>query len=232
MKRQYANYLLNKTVDDYNKIAEKFSSTRNYLSKDVLELKQYAEDGDSIFDLGCGNGRLSELFNGMDVRYLGGDSSDRLVEIAKGRYPEEKFIVLDPVQIDIPDNAFDKIYCLSVFHHIPSVELRLEYLREIRRALKDGGSLILSVWDLWNKPGTFWQIIKSGFLNPRLDLNDIYLPFKDQSGKVMANRYIHCFKKNEIEKLLLETGFSIQSIDVQFRGLSRQNENIIAIAQK
>lgn len=230
MNKKYANYLLYKTIDDYNKIAEKFSSTRNFLSKDILELKKYALEGDYIFDLGCGNGRLSELFDDMDVSYIGGDSSDKLVEIAQKRYPKRDFFALNPIELDFDDSTFDKIYCLSVFHHIPSVEMRVKYLKEIRRVLKPNGLLILSVWNLWNRPGTFIEIIKSGIFHPKLDLNDIFLPFKD--GETKVNRYIHCFKKNELEKLLFETGFEINSIEMQFRGLSRQNENFLAIAKK
>lgn len=232
MNRKYAQELLKKITGDYNKIAVQFSSTRNYLSADLLELKQYAEAGDYILDLGCGNGRLSELFKDLKVRYLGGDSSSKLVEIARERYPNKEFVTLNPIKLDFAPESFNKVYCLSVFHHIPSVEFRLNYLAEIYNVLKPGGYMILSVWNLWNRPDTFWQIIKNGIFHPKLDLNDIFMPFRDQAGKTLANRYIHCFKKNELEKLLLETGFEIDVIEVQKRGLRRVNENFLVVARK
>lgn len=232
MNRKYAETLLKKTTQDYNNIAEKFSSTRNYLSADLLDLKRYAESGDKVLDLGCGNGRLSELFNDMDVEYIGGDASSKLVEIAKKRYPDRDFRTLDPIQLDFEPESFDKVFCLSVFHHIPSVEFRLNYLAELRNVLKEGGYLILSVWNLWNRPGTFWKIVRSGIFHPKLDIDDIFLPFSDETGKKLADRYIHCFKKNELEKLLLESGFEIDVIDIQKRGLKRENENILVVARK
>lgn len=232
MNRKYAEELLIKITNDYNKIARKFSSTRNYLSADLLELKKYAEPGDYILDLGCGNGRLTELFTGMNVHYLGGDSSSKLVQIARERYPEKKFLTLNPIGLDFPPEYFDKVYCLSVFHHIPSVEFRINYLVEIYKVLKPGGFLILSVWNLWNRPDTFWKIIKNGIFHPKLDINDIFFPFRDDSGKTLVNRYIHCFKKNELEKLLLQSGFEIDVIETQKRGLRRVNENILVVARK
>ena len=232
MNRKYAEELLIKTSADYNKIARKFSSTRKYLSADLWDLKKYAEAGDCVLDLGCGNGRLTELFKDMNVCYIGGDSSSKLVEIAREKYPQKNFVILDPIKLDFPPERFDKVFCLSVFHHIPSVEFRLAYLSEIYNVLKSGGYLILSVWNLWNRSGTFWQIIKNGIFHPKLDLNDIFFPFRDNSGKILANRYIHCFKKNELEKLLLESGFEIDVIEVQKRGLRRVNENILVVARK
>jgi len=233
MNREYAQYLLNKTIDDYNKIAQKFSSTRMYLSNDIVELKKYVKDGDSVLDLGCGNGRLTELFKDINIEYTGGDSSDELINIAKQLRPNKKFVVLNPLRLEqFSSESFDVVYCLSMFHHIPSTSLRIEYLKEIRRVLKPKGQLILTVWNLWDRPNTVWMILKSGFFNPRLDLNDIFLPFRDSSGKTMAMRYIHCFRDVELEKLLLESGFNIRTIEDQARGKKAENSNFLAVAWK
>jgi len=232
MNKEYANYLLNKTIDDYNNIAAKFSSTRLYLSDDIMALKKYARHNDSVLDLGCGNGRLVELFREMEIKYTGGDSSGELIKIARERNPDKKFIILDPITLNFPDNAFDVVYCLSMFHHIPSTELRIDYLKEIRRVLKPKGLLVLTVWNLWNRPGTVWSILKSGFFHPKLDLNDIFLPFKENNGKALAMRYIHCFRDVELEKLLFEAGFNIRTIEDQKRGKKAENANFLAVAWK
>lgn len=232
MNREYAKYLLYKTTDEYNKIAEQFSSTRNYLSSDIIALKKYALEGDNILDLGCGNGRLTELFTGMKISYVGGDSSNELIKIARKRYPRHKFISLNPIELPFADATFDLVYCLSVFHHIPSTELRIQYLKEIRRVMKEKSLLVLTVWNLWKKNHPFWSIIRDGIFHPFLDLNDIFLPFKDQNGKVLAERYIHSFKKTELEKLFLEAGFNIHIIESQVRGRKEENENFLVVASK
>lgn len=133
MEEKYAVQLLRKIKDDYDRIAEEFSQKRSYLSGDILELKKYAEEGDKILDLGCGNGRLFELFKGMKVSYVGADVSGNLLAAAKRKYPAADstgspladFQKIDFLSFPFPDGSFDKVYCLSVFHHIPSRDFRL-----------------------------------------------------------------------------------------------------------
>ena len=232
MKQEYAQFLLKKTIEDYNRIAEQFSSTRNYLPNDIISLKKYAEDGNKILDIGCGNGRLSELFKSMKISYTGIDDSEELVKIARKRYPRDDFRVTDPLNFEFANNTFDKIFCLSVFHHIPSTELRVQYLKEIRRILKPEGTLVLTVWNMWKKKGMVWHIIKSGLFHPQLDLNDTFYPFKTGNQTIRAKRYIHCFKEEELEKLFMEAGFNIVGIDYMKRGDKVDNENILFLGKK
>lgn len=232
MDREYALKLLTKTKDDYNNIAELFSRTRSYLPNDIIALKEYAKPKENILDLGCGNGRLVDLFEGMNISYTGADDSKELVRIAKKNHPANDFVVVDPLKLEFSDNEFDTVFCLSVFHHIPSTELRLEYLKEIWRVIKPGGTLILTVWNMWRKPGMYLRIILDGIMHPKLDLDDTFYPFKDGSGKVLANRYIHCFHEDELIKLLMEAGFEVSLVDFQKRGKKEENENILVISKK
>ncbi|MCX6808699.1 MAG: class I SAM-dependent methyltransferase [Candidatus Berkelbacteria bacterium] len=232
MKKKYANFLLEKTIADYNSIAAPFSMTRSYLSDDLKELKKYTRDGDRVLDLGCGNGRLSKIFDELNVNYLGLDDSEELIQLAKERHPKRNFAVTKPLKFDLPDNSIDVCYCLAVFHHIPSTELRLQYLREIRRVLVPDGIIVLSVWNMWRRPGMFWKILRDGILNLNLDLNDTFLPFKNSQGKVLANRYIHCFKQQELEKLFLESHLGIMELEYQRRGRKAENENILIVGRK
>lgn len=262
--------MLQKNKDDYDRIGEDFSKKRSYLSGDILELKKYAEEGDRILDLGCGNGRLFELFKGMNVNYVGADVSENLLAAAKKKYPAAEFKKVDFLKLPFPDGSFDKIYCLSVFHHIPSRDFRLRFLAEIKRVLKPEGVLILTVWNFWK----FWgilEIFKFGFLKifrrgeidpvrssatssiPQMqkdevpletrfltgrsrltsqfllsvkyhktsngaDFKDIFVPFKDSSGKILAERYFHCFTKRELKRLFSEAGFETVEFHILRRG--------------
>lgn len=236
MNQKYANYLLHKTKDDYNLIGYDFSSKRGQITSDLSDLQKYAKDGDRILDLGCGNGRLVEVLNDLKVEYTGVDSSDTMISIAKIKYPSLKFQTIDFLNLPFPDNHFDKIYCLAVFHHIPSVEYRIKFLKEIRRTLKKDGQLILTVWNLLIKAEVVYLIIintlkKIIFLNP-LDYKDILLPFKRSKDNNLADRYLHCFTKNELSKLLARSGFELIEIYLQNRGNKVINQNICTIAQK
>ena len=224
MKKEYAEYLLNKTRKDYNLIAEDFSNTRSYLTEEMKQLGKYAKNGDMILDLGCGNGRLIELFYDKKVGYTGLDSSEKLIDIAKKRHPQEKFIIAPTLNLPFPDNYFDKVYCLAVFFHIPSEEFRIQFLNEIKRILKPGGLLILTVWNLWylwfhpllwlrhrRSRKYFILILKYTLLKivgrSKMDFKDIFMPWKDTD-----QRYVHCFSKNELKKITKKAGFNIKEV--------------------
>jgi ubiquinone/menaquinone biosynthesis C-methylase UbiE len=195
-----------------------FSITRPHASKDMRDHRQYAKDGNKVLDLGCGNGRLTEVFDGINLEYYGVDTSKKMIDEAKRKYSLYSFnIQNDPLKIQFPDKTFDLIYCLSVFHHIPLQKYRQKFLREIRRVLKSKGTLVLTVWKL--------QAYKQ--TNIHLDKNDQIIPFCE-GQKSIANRYIHAFSENELIVELESAGFVNVVIKVESRG---KNKNILAIAR-
>ena len=88
-----------------------------------------------ILDLGCGNGRLFSMLKDKNVKYVGIDSSDELIKIAKDRYQGEnlKFLVVEALMLPFPDNSFNKIFSVAVLHHLPSDDIRLESLKQQQR---------------------------------------------------------------------------------------------------
>ena len=163
MDKKYAKYLLEKTRDDYNAIAEDFSSTRRFVWQGLEPLYHYASPRDKVLDLGCGNGRLLQIFKDIKINYTGVDNSEKLIEIAKKTYPSANFLVADALHLPFPSSYFDKVYSIAVLHHIPSKESRLKFLEEAKHVLRPGGLLILTVWDLWRGRG--WKLnLKYGLL--------------------------------------------------------------------
>ncbi|MDO8513055.1 MAG: class I SAM-dependent methyltransferase [bacterium] len=236
MKKDYANYLLNKTLEDYNLIAYDFSSKRAYISQDILDLQKFSSKGNRILDLGCGNGRLSEIFENSGIEYIGVDISEKLIKIARSKYPNKSFQVVEFFKLLFPDNYFDKVYCLSVLHHIPSLEYRKKFLLEAKRVLKPHGLIILTVWNLLIKPSIISSIVSNSlaklFHKSQLDYKDIFLPFKRSSDINLTDRYIHCFSRRELTKLLRKCNFNVLESGYQKRGQKVKNENIYTIAKK
>ncbi len=77
-----------KTRNDYNLIAEDFSTTRYLIWPEIKFLfDKYFFPGEKVLDLGCGNGRYFECLKKKKVNYFGLDNSEKLIEIAKARYP-------------------------------------------------------------------------------------------------------------------------------------------------
>lgn len=234
MDRKYANYLLKKTRRDYNRIADIFTTKREQLTPDILFFKKYLKNGEKVLDLGCGSGRLSRIFN-QNIKYIGTDVAKEFIRIAKEKYPKKSFIKTDYFLQPFNDNYFDKIFCLSVIHHIPSVTYRLKFLREIKRLLKPKGKLILTAWSVWQNPKIKKIIlkykIKKLFGLSRMDYGDILVPFKNERGEVLAERYIHCFDQNELKQLVKKAGFKILAIKVLKRDRKGENKNILIIAK-
>lgn len=212
MNREYAEYLLRKTKDDYNLIAEDYARTRHF-TWDIENLAQYLSSGDKILDLGCGNGRLIEILKDKNIDYFGIDFSEKLIETAREDYPEAKFQVADALNLPFPENFFDKVISIRVLPHIPSKEFRLQFLREVKRILRPEGLLILTAWYLYgfSNKKNFLSMLKNAFLKiigkSKLDFGDALVPW---DKKVM--RYYHYFTKRELEKLVEESDFEVKEI--------------------
>lgn len=233
MDREYAQYLLKKTQEDYNLIAEDYARTRAFIPEDIKNLGEYTREGERVLDSGCANGRFFEVLRNKNVDYFGIDISERLIEIAKKNYSEAKFQVAGALNLPFPANFFDKVYSISVLHNIPLKNLRLQYLREAKRVLKPEGLLILRVWDFWKRKEGWQLFLKYIFLKligrTKLDFKDVFVPWKDSKGKILIQRYFHCFTKRELENLLKEAGFKIIEI---WRGGKDPRTNIYLVAKK
>lgn len=232
MDLNYAKYLLEKTKEDYQKIATDFSQKRSYIPPDFLYLKKFIKKDDRVLDLGCGNGRLYEIKN--EAEYFGVDFSEKMIEIAQKRYPQGKFLVADAFSLPFKNHFFDKVFCLSVFHHIPSKFYREQFLKEAKRVLKKDGLLILTVWNLLPKKKIKLLLLKYTFLKligkSKLDFFDMFLPWKDSRGKIVVNRYLHVFRRSELEKLLKRVGFLIKECKILKR--SPKESNLFVLAQR
>ncbi|MBI4653196.1 methyltransferase domain-containing protein [Candidatus Kuenenbacteria bacterium] len=226
MDSQTAKFLLKKTKEDYAQIAEEFNHTRKYLWKDFEKLDQYVKDDDVVLDLGCGNGRLFELFNNKKINYFGIDNCPELIEKAKEKYQSSNaiFLIEDVLDLSFEDQKFDAIFWIAVLNHIPSKELRIKVLENIKRILKKEGILIMINWNFYQKK-YFLLIVKNffstifsffNFSKKKLDFGDLFIPWKltlNHKGSGLEDkiisRYYHAFTTRELSKLFQQTGFKV-----------------------
>ncbi|MBI2626412.1 MAG: class I SAM-dependent methyltransferase [Candidatus Nealsonbacteria bacterium] len=232
MDKAYAQYLLEETKKNYDLIAEDYARTRAFVPDDIKSLGQYTQKGEKVLDMGCANGRLFDILRNKNVDFFGIDASERLIEIARSKYPEAKFQVADALNLPFPENYFNKVYSISVIHHIPSKELQLRFLKEARRVLKPQGLLIMRVWDFWQRKKGIILFLKYAFLKiigrSKLDFKDVFLPWKNSQGGEVIQRYFHCFTKKEIENLIKEAGFEIKK---SWRAGEDPRTNIYIVAE-
>lgn len=235
MKGKYAKKILDEVKTDYNRIAGHFSKTRAYFWPDAKFLLDYIKEGDSVLDLGCGNGRAFREITEKGAEYVGVDFSEELIKEAKFIHPEGNFKVANALQLPFVDEFFDKIYCFAVLHHIPSQELRKQFMEEAQRVLKPGGSFILTVWDLWSNPRAkktlFRNRLKKMFFVSSLGWNDVFYLWKDAGGGVLAKRYAHMFKQKELVRLAKKAGLEIVDFG-KIQKTGNENGNIYLVAKK
>ena len=229
MKKEYAEYILKKTKENYNLIAEEFSRTRTEVWPELKFLFDYVKNNDKVLDLGCGNARYFEFLKDKQIEYIGVDNSEELIKIARKRYPQTKFQNADALKLPFPDNYFDKIYSIAVFHHIPSQELRMRFLKEAKRVLKPGGIFILTAWKFHRKKEIYF-LIKYTILKligkSELDFKDVFEPWQNK-----FERYYHWFSQRELKRLVKRSGFKIKKIGI-VKNEKNTRRNIHLIAEK
>jgi len=218
MNQETVKKILKETEQGYDLISGKFSETRKYFWRGLEFIGDYAKNGDTVLDFGCGNGRLLELIGNKDIRFCGTDVSQKLVDIAKQKYPDSDFLKTDPFQPDLPfpENHFDAVYSIAVFHHFPSKKYREDWAKELYRATKKDGRIIMTVWNLWQKKyiknilENWWNKIVG---KSSLDWNDCYVSFADNGGNKFQ-RFHHAFTKRELRNLFSRAGFKVEKCEI------------------
>ncbi len=115
------------------------------------------EPGDTVLDLGCGEGRHVILaYLEQDITSIGVDlclgdlrtSQERFESFREVDSRNKHFALsaANALQLPFADHAFDKIICSEVLEHIPDYQ---GALKEIGRVLKPGGLLAASVPRTW-----------------------------------------------------------------------------------
>lgn len=213
--------LIDENKKVYNAIAGHFSNTRTLLWDDILSLKSFAKAGDHILDLGCGNGRLYQMFADLStcpedsgtefcrIDYTGLDQSDGLLGKAKEKFPEANFVVGNMAEpLPFENHQFDLIYCIAAFHHLPTEEIRIAVLQEMKRILKPGGKVIMTNWNAesnWAK-----KKVETGDWRLGEDSEHFIVPWKNTAGEIKGLRHYWLLTPEHLEKIATQVGFTVE----------------------
>lgn len=95
-----------------------------------------------LLDFGCGRKPYENLFNvsgyiGIDMDNTGHEHKNSKIDV-----------FYDGKHIPFPDQSFDSVFCSEVFEHVFNLE---EIIVEIKRVMKDGGKMLITVPFAWHE---------------------------------------------------------------------------------
>ena len=204
--------LIEKTAvkEIYTEIAEHFSNKRqnqwDWITKFVQNVNiDKINKSINVLDIGCGNGRNMTEFNPEICGVFGIDNCEKFVQICNDR--GLNVIQSDMSQMPFKDNYFHYFLSIASFHHLSTIERRIQTLREINRVAKVGALMLISVWSL-KQPENTPQSKKIK------DYGDNFVQW-NKDGKIY-DRYYYIFKVDEITSLFNKTGWKIISYNWEY----------------
>jgi len=111
--------------------------------KKTLEQIRISED-DLLLDAGCGSGLFSHMAVSTGAEVIGIDAAPGLLEIARERNPKNNFMEEDLEALPFVSNSFDVVVGFNSFQFAGNFT---NALSEAKRVLKQGGRLIIGIWD-------------------------------------------------------------------------------------
>lgn len=121
-----------------------------------IQLSQGMHVLDIFTRTGNASGYLHETCR--DIVYVGVELSEALLRVAQRKYPQRSFLQATPYDLPFADSTFDRVLALETLEHVPE---QVAFLRELRRVLRPGGRLVMSL-----PPATSeWMVTLVDFLN-------------------------------------------------------------------
>ena len=209
----------------YATFARPFAASRSLSDPALTCILPHIPQRARVLDVGCGNGRLALLLDRErpGTTYLGIDAVPELIEVARAQAGQlatisAEFRVADVARPGWSEKlhstrpsallrtSFDRVVILAVLHHIPSLSLRVQVLRESASLLASDGRLILSTWQFLDNARMRRKIVdwaKVSIPEKALEPGDYLLDWKREGQGL---RYCHLVDEAEIEHLAAESG--------------------------
>jgi trans-aconitate methyltransferase len=187
----------------------KHSKGQEVWARELIE-KLDLKGSEHILDLGCGDGKVTNLLaQATKGKVVGVDKSEAMVILANESYPNIEFYQMDATALSF-ENEFDVIFSNAVLHWVHEHELVVQGLH---RALKSNGKILLQFGGYGNAKEVLY--VMDGFIAEYY--SDYFKSFVFPYSFPSADVYV---------KLLREIGFG--SVDVKLIPKDMVHENIEA----
>ncbi|MEV5171069.1 methyltransferase domain-containing protein [Streptomyces flaveolus] len=155
----------------------------------------HAGPGTPVVDVGCGAGRAVAELAERGVRTVGVDPDERMVNVARSRWPEADFRVAGAYELPLADASTAGYRADKVFQELTEPEAALT---EARRVLRPGGRIVLA--------GQDWDTFVIDSADPELTRTIVHARADLIAGPRVARRY---------RNLLLDAGFDEVTVEVR-----------------
>lgn len=117
----------------------------------VYKKAMMGETDSILLEAGCGTGRLTHIFAEIAPEVVAVDMSRESIVRNRARHQGRThhpvhYVHADLTHLPLKSAMFGRCAHAGVYEHIPSRELRLEFLQHAHRALKSDGTLMLSAY--------------------------------------------------------------------------------------
>lgn len=97
-----------------------------------------------LLDAGCGSGMFSHMAIANGAEVIGVDAASGLLEVARERNPGNNFMEEDLESLPFASGSFDVVTGFNSFQYAGNFT---NALAEAKRVLKEGGKLVIAIWD-------------------------------------------------------------------------------------
>ena len=192
----------------YERIGHHFSQTREYAWPEVEAFVDDHATGKRGLDVGCGNGRHTELLAEALDHAVGLDASRELLDAARARLdgtPGVELLQGDAASLPLADAVVDTAVYVATLHHLPTRTTRRESLDELARVLAPDGRALVSAWSTAHDRFEASADADTGF-DTTVDWT---LP-----GNRTVPRFYHIYAPAEFERYIDASGLALDSLEI------------------
>lgn len=170
-----------------------FDCLEKRVIKKALNIAQRNFDIDTVLDIPCGTGRITEVLLERRLHVTGGDISPEMISVARSKlFPRFGNLVifkeLDLDRLELQDSTYDLVSCIRLFHHLETKQ-RSAILRELARVSRKYVLVSVSYSSSYyqmrrklkrlmhqgvSKSSSTWSEIKSELSNAGLQIKSTY----------------------------------------------------------
>jgi ubiquinone/menaquinone biosynthesis C-methylase UbiE len=142
---------------------EFYQTGRNDWEELLQRWRRYGVERESCVEIGCGAGRLTRHIAQDFAEVHGLDVAAGMIDYARQHVPANVHLhMTNGTSLPVPDHSVTAVFSVIVFLHFDRIEYAAAYFREMARALKPGGTIMIQM-PLHQWPGNLKPIVRGWF---------------------------------------------------------------------